>query len=179
MATILKLLIMGLPASGKTTFVKHIFEDKDFEEFEEYRPTFGVGISLYEFKGSKGVMVSTFDCGGQTSFIDTYLTDQWVPTLFGKASAFFYLVDSSNKANLDAASKLFRKYYENLRRNSQNAKAYVLASKWDKHVITVDELKPFFKDMEIYPVSVLDGSARKVFGKLMTDLVQEGTLEAL
>jgi GTPase SAR1 family protein len=177
MPTIIKLLIMGLPASGKTTFVKHIFEDKEFEEFEEYRPTFGVGISLYEYKDSKGVMVSTFDCGGQTSFIDTYMTDQWVPTLFGKASAFFYLVDSSNKANLDDASKLFRKYYENLRRNSQKAKAYVLASKWDKHVVTVDDLRRFFKDVEIYPVSVLDASAREVFGALMTNLVQEETLE--
>jgi GTPase SAR1 family protein len=171
--TILKLLIMGLPASGKTTFVKHIFEEKEFEEFEEYRPTFGVGISLYEYKGSKGLMVSTFDCGGQTSFIDTYMTDQWVPTLFGGASAFFYLVDSSNKEKLDDASKLFRKYYENLRRNSENARAFVLASKWDKHAVTVDELKPYFKDIEIYPVSVLDGSARNVFAKLMTNLGQE------
>jgi GTPase SAR1 family protein len=176
MATILKLLIMGMPASGKTTFVKHIFEDKEFEGFEEYRPTFGVGISLYEYKGSKGVMVSTFDCGGQTSFIDTYMTDQWVPTLFGKASAFLYLVDSSNKANLEDALKLFRKYYENLRRNSPNARAYVLASKWDKHEVTVDELKAIFKDMEVYPVSVLDGSAREVFGKLMNSLAQEGAL---
>jgi GTPase SAR1 family protein len=178
MATILKLLIMGLPSSGKTTFVKHIFEEKEFEEVEDYRPTFGVGISLYEFKGSKGVMVSTFDCGGQTSFIDTYMTDQWVPTLFGKVSAFFFLVDSSTKANLDDAAKLFRKYYENLRRNSENAKAYVLASKWDKHVVRLDELRPFFKDMDIYSVSVLDGSARKVFEELMANLVEERRSEA-
>lgn len=158
---ILKVLVMGLPSSGKTTFVKHVFEGKDFKEIKDYVPTFGVGIGLYEYAGSEVVKVSTFDCGGQTSFIDTYFTDQWVPTLFGKVSILFYLVDSSSKENLENAAKLFRKYYENVRRNSPDAEVCILASKWDKHSVTGDSMKDSFKDMRIYRVSVLDGSARK------------------
>lgn len=178
MPTIIKLIIMGLPSSGKTTFVKHIFEEKEFKGIEDYKPTFGVGISLYEYKGSEGMMVSTFDCGGQTSFIDTYMTDQWVPTLFGKVAIFFFLVDSSARDNLDSAAKLFRKYDENLRRNSSAAKAYVLASKWDKHQVMLDELSPFFKEIDIYPVSVIDGSARKVFEEIMHNLIEERKAQA-
>jgi GTPase SAR1 family protein len=170
---ILKVLVMGLPSSGKTTLVKHVFEGKDFTEIKDYVPTFGVGIALYEYAGSEGVKVSTFDCGGQTSFIDTYFTDQWVPTLFGKVSILFYLVDSSSKENLDSASKLFRKYYENVRRNSPDAEVYVLASKWDKHSITEVSLKDNFKDMKIYNVSVVDGSARKAAREIIDSYIHK------
>ena len=170
---ILKVLVMGLPSSGKTTFVKHVFEGKDFKEIKDYVPTFGVGIGLYEYAGSEGVKVSTFDCGGQTSFIDTYFTDQWVPTLFGKVSILFYLIDSSSKDNLESASKLFRKYYENVRRNSPDAEVYILASKWDKHSITDVSLKDSFKDMKIYHVSVVDGSARKIAREIIDMYLQK------
>jgi GTPase SAR1 family protein len=170
---ILKLLVMGLPSSGKSTFVKHVFEGKDFKEIKDYVPTFGVGIGLYEYAGSEGVKVSTFDCGGQTSFIDTYLTDQWVPTLFGKVSILFYMVDSSSKENLESASKLFRKYHENVRRNSSDAEVCVLASKWDKHSVTDDDLKDSFKDVRIYHVSVLDGSARKVAREIIDNYIEK------
>jgi GTPase SAR1 family protein len=159
---ILKVLIMGLPSSGKSTFVKHVFEGKDFEEIRDYVPTFGVSIGLYEYAGSQGVKVSTFDCGGQTSFIDTYFTDQWVPTLFGKVSLLLYMLDSSSKRDLESATKLFRKYHENLRRNSSDAEVFILASKWDKHTLTDNDLGEVFKDIKIYHVSVLDKSARKV-----------------
>ena len=170
---ILKVLVMGLPSSGKTTFVKHVFEGKDFMEMKDYVPTFGVGIGLYEYAGSEGVKVSTFDCGGQTSFIDTYFTDQWVPTLFGKVSILFYLIDSSSKDNLQSASKLFRKYYENVRRNSPDAEVYILASKWDKHSITDASLKDNFKDMKIYYVSVVDGSARRAAREIIDTYLQK------
>jgi GTPase SAR1 family protein len=174
---ILKVLVMGLPSSGKSTFVKHVFEGKDFKEIKDYVPTFGVGIGLYDYPGLEGVKVSTFDCGGQTSFIDTYFTDQWVPTLFGKVSIFFYLVDSSSGENLESASKLFRKYYENVRRNSPDAEVCILASKWDKHSITDVSLKGNFKDMKIYHVSVLDGSARRTAREIIDTYLQKKTGE--
>jgi GTPase SAR1 family protein len=170
---ILKVLIMGLPSSGKSTFVKHVFEGKDFEEIRNYLPTFGVSIGLYEYAGSQGVKVSTFDCGGQTSFIDTYLTDQWVPTLFGKVSLLLYMVDSSSKQDLESAAKLFRKYHENLRRNSSVAEVFILASKWDKHTLTDDDLAEIFKDIKIYHVSVLDGSARKVAREIIDNYLEK------
>jgi GTPase SAR1 family protein len=170
---ILKVLVMGLPSSGKTTFVKHVFEGKDFREIKDYVPTFGVGIGLYEYAGSEGVKVSTFDCGGQTSFIDTYFTDQWVPTLFGKVSILFYLVDSSSKENLENASKLFRKYYENVRRNSPEAEVYILASKWDKHSITEVSLRDNFKEMKVHRVSIVDGSARKAAREIIDSYIQK------
>jgi GTPase SAR1 family protein len=172
MPTFLKLLVMGLPSSGKTTFIKNVFEKKEFSEFEEYRPTVGVGVSLYEFKGSEGVMVSSFDCGGQTSFIDTYMTDQWIPMLFGKVSIFLFMVDSSSRDNLENAAKLFHKYHENLKRNSPDSEIYILATKWDKHTLTEKELRGAFRDNVILSISVFDATASEV----TTDII-EGLLK--
>ncbi len=167
---VFKILIMGLPASGKTTFIRHAFEGDQSFNTKDYRPTFGVHISLHDYKGLEQVKVSCFDCGGQTSFIDTYLTDQWVPKLFEEASTFLFLVDSSSKENLKKANELFHKYLENVIKHSLDTVVYVLASKWDKHVITKDEIQKVFKDMEIHPISVLDGSALRVTQKIMENL---------
>jgi signal recognition particle receptor subunit beta len=170
---VLKVLVMGLPASGKTTFIKHVFEEKEIAQIGDYAPTFGVSIALYPYKSSVEVKASTFDCGGQTSFIDTYFTDQWVPRLFGEVSLMIFLVDSSSKQNLEEAGKLFRKYYENLRRNSPDAEVYVLASKWDKHTVSEEELHRVFKDIRTYPISVLDGSARRVMQEIIDNIIKK------
>jgi GTPase SAR1 family protein len=160
---------MGLPASGKTTLVKNVFEKKRLEDMKEYNPTYGVNIALYDYKGKEEIKVSTFDCGGQTSFIDTYFTDQWVPMLFAEVSAFIFTVDSSAKNKLKEASRLFRKYLENALKYSIDTTVYVLASKWDKHTITNEELKKEFVDTVVLPVSVLDDSARKTMEKIVLE----------
>jgi len=166
---VVKLLIMGLPASGKTTLVKHVFEKKRLEDMKEYNPTYGVNIALYDYKGKEKIKVSTFDCGGQTSFIDTYFTDQWVPMLFAEVSAFIFMVDSSAKNKLEEAGRLFRRYLENALRYSIDTTVYVLASKWDQHALTKDELKKEFVDTVVHSVSVLDDSARKTMGEIIVD----------
>ncbi|WXG44568.1 MAG: ADP-ribosylation factor-like protein [Promethearchaeati archaeon SRVP18_Atabeyarchaeia-1] len=170
---IIKILIMGLPASGKTTFVKHVFEGKELNDLKDYIPTYGVNIALYNYKGSEDIKISTFDCGGQTSFIDTYLTDQWVPRLFAEVSALFFVVDSSSKKTLKDANKLFHKYLENVYKYSEDVVIHVLASKWDKHTITRDELKEAFSDLDVRPISVVDGSARQVTQAIMDRLISE------
>lgn len=55
---IMKILIMGLPASGKTTFVKHVFEKREFNDLKNYVPTYGVNIALYDYEGSKDIKLS-------------------------------------------------------------------------------------------------------------------------
>jgi GTPase SAR1 family protein len=166
---VLKFLIMGLPASGKTTLVKHVFEKKKLEDMKEYNPTYGVNIALYNYKGKEEIKVSTFDCGGQTSFIDTYFTDQWVPMLFAEVSAFIFLVDSSDKKKLEDAGRLFRRYLENALKYSIDTTVYVLASKWDKHAIAMDQLKKEFVDTTVRPISVFDDSAKKTLGEIVID----------
>lgn len=174
---VLKVLVMGLPASGKTTFIRHVFEEKELADIGDYMPTFGVSIALYPYKSSVEVKVSAFDCGGQSNFIDTYFTDQWVPRLFAEASLMIFLVDSSSKKNLEDAGKLFRKYHENLRRNSPDGEVYVMASKWDKHTVSEAELQGVFKEMRICPISVLDGSARRVTQAIMNEFIKKKQAE--
>jgi hypothetical protein len=83
------------------------------------------------------------------------------------------MVDSSSKQDLESAAKLFRKYHENLRRNSSVAEVFILASKWDKHTLTDDDLAEIFKDIKIYHVSVLDGSARKVAREIIDNYLEK------
>jgi GTPase SAR1 family protein len=164
---------MGLPSSGKTTFVKNVFEGKEFNDLKGYVPTYGVNIALYNYKGSEDIKVSTFDCGGQTSFIDTYLTDQWVPRLFAEVSALLFLVDSSSKKTLKEASELFHKYLENVYKYCEDTVIYILASKWDKHTITKEELKKVFMDIDVRPISVVDGSAREVTNTILDKMIKD------
>jgi GTPase SAR1 family protein len=170
---IFKILIMGLPGSGKTTFVKHVFEGKELGDLKGYVPTYGVNIGLYKYKGSEDVKISTFDCGGQTSFIDTYMTDQWVPQLFTEVSAFFFVVDSSSKKTLKEANGLFHMYLENLCKYCEDTVIHILASKWDVHGIAMEELKKAFMDLDVHPISVVDGSARKVTQAILDKLISE------
>jgi GTPase SAR1 family protein len=174
---IVKILIMGLPGSGKTTFVKHVFERKEFGDLRTYVPTYGVNIALYDYEGSEDIKISTFDCGGQTSFIDTYLTDQWVPRLFAEVSALLFFVDSSSKNTLKEAAELFHKYLQNVYKYCEDTVIYVLASKWDNHTVTREELKRVFMDLEIRPVSVLDGSARQVAHDILDNLICEKRIQ--
>jgi GTPase SAR1 family protein len=170
---VVKLLIMGLPSSGKTTFIKHVFEGKKYEQLKDYVPTFGVNIALYDYHGSEEVKVSAFDCGGQTSFIDTYMTDQWVPMLFAEVSAFLFFVDSSSRNTLDNARKLYGKYMDNVFKYSEDCVVHVLATKWDKHTLTAKELSKAFMDIEVDPVSVLDSSARETSAKIINRLIEK------
>jgi GTPase SAR1 family protein len=170
--SVFKILVMGLPASGKTTFIKHVFEGKKFNELKEYVPTVGVHISLHKYKGSEQVRISSFDCGGQTSFIDCYFTDQWVPNLFREASLFLFLVDSSSKERLEEAGRLFFKYLENAIKYSEDTVVSVLATKWDKHRLTIGELKKEFMDAQIHPISVLDDSARSAAEMLIDSVIK-------
>jgi GTPase SAR1 family protein len=168
---IFKILIMGMPGSGKTTLVKHVFEAKELKDLKGYIPTYGVNIALYNYRGSDDIKISTFDCGGQTSFIDTYLTDQWVPRLFAEVSAFFFVVDSSSKKTLKEAGKLFNKYLENVCKYCEDTVIHILASKWDIHAITMEEFKKEFMNLDVHPISVTDGSARRVTQGILDGLV--------
>jgi small GTP-binding protein len=170
---IFKILIMGMPSSGKTTLVKHVFEGKELKDLKGYIPTYGVNIALYNYRGSEDVKISTFDCGGQTSFIDTYLTDQWVPRLFAEVSAFFFVVDSSSKKTLKEASNLFSKYLENVYKFCEDTVIHILASKWDIHSMTMEELKKAFNNLNVDSISVTDGSARQVTQRILDKLVNE------
>jgi GTPase SAR1 family protein len=169
----IKLLIMGLPSSGKTTFIRRVFGQTDFAQLEDYRPTFGVGVSLYEFNRSKGVVVSTFDCGGQTSFIDSHMTEEWSPIVFGGVSIFLFFVDSSARQNLESALQLFHKYHERLKANSPGAMIHIMASKWDIHTLSLSELDNAFKGMMVYPVSAKDETASYVAQEIIDRFLGE------
>jgi GTPase SAR1 family protein len=171
--TVVKILIMGLPAAGKTTFIRRVFEQTDFKQLEDYRPTFGVGVSLYEFKSSKGVMVSTFDCGGQTSFIESHMKEGWAPILFGGVSIMLFFVDSAAKENLGSAVSLLHKYHEHLKANSSRATVHILASKWDKHTLSLAELDEAFRGMMVYPVSALDETASYVAQAIIDEFLTD------
>jgi hypothetical protein len=90
-----------------------------------------------------------------------------------------FLVDSSSTKNLEDAARLFRKYYENLRRNSPDSGVYVMASKWDKHTISEMELQRIFKDTKVYSISVLDGSARRVTKTIINEFIKKKQAEEL
>uniref|UniRef100_A0A183CCK9 ADP-ribosylation factor-like protein 2 n=1 Tax=Globodera pallida TaxID=36090 RepID=A0A183CCK9_GLOPA len=84
----MRVLILGLDNSGKTTFLKKI----SGEDISDTAPTFGFNIKTLEFKGWK---LNCWDVGGQKS-LRTYWRNY-----FERTDAVIWVVDACDKSRLD------------------------------------------------------------------------------
>lgn len=84
----MRILILGLDNSGKTTFLKKI----NGEDTNEIAPTFGFNIKTLEYKGWK---LNCWDVGGQRS-LRTYWRNY-----FERTDAVIWVVDSSDISRMD------------------------------------------------------------------------------
>uniref|UniRef100_A0A7E4VAT8 ADP-ribosylation factor-like protein 6 n=1 Tax=Panagrellus redivivus TaxID=6233 RepID=A0A7E4VAT8_PANRE len=88
----IRLLILGLDASGKTTFMKKI----NGEDVSTISPTFGFNIETLEYKGWK---LNLWDVGGQES-----LRSYW-RNYFERTDGLIWVVDPWDSARVDEAGK--------------------------------------------------------------------------
>ncbi|KAL3124910.1 hypothetical protein niasHT_001803 [Heterodera trifolii] len=88
----MRVLILGLDNSGKTTFLKRI----SGEEIGEIAPTFGFNIKTLEFMGWK---LNCWDVGGQKS-LRTYWRNY-----FERTDAVIWVVDACDVCRLDDCFK--------------------------------------------------------------------------
>jgi len=159
----LKVLIMGLRSAGKTSLVKNIFEGREWEEIKNLKPTEFVETVEYRYRGL--LKVTVFDAGGQKQFIYSYFTELWSNKIFGNVGVFIWVIDSSEPELFEEAKAELKKAMNYLREFSPGARKFLIASKYDKHKKTLDEIRKEFKDMELEEISATSiplGIAREI-----------------
>jgi len=159
---------MGLRSAGKTSLVKHVFEGKEWDDVKDLKPTEFVSTSEYKYRGL--LEVTIFDAGGQKQFIYSYFTDQWAGRIFSKVGVFIWVLDSSDKSTFEEAKTELKKALDNLNQFSPECRKFIIASKYDKNVYNLDDLRRIFASWgieEISSTSIPLGIAREIVCTLL------------
>ncbi|MBD3227413.1 MAG: hypothetical protein GF329_04420 [Candidatus Lokiarchaeota archaeon] len=177
--SVIKILIMGLRAAGKTTLINNIFEGRNWAELN-IRPTEFVDTIQYKYRGI--LQVSVFDAGGQEQFIDQYFTQLWCNKIFSEVNLFIWLLDSSNLDKFEEAKNKISKSLQFLDRYSPSARKILIASKYDKHKKSLDLINQEFKNFNfdnIYSISIPMGTAREKICSQLDQIVMRKYEEKL
>jgi Ras-related GTP-binding protein A/B len=122
-----KLLILGRHASGKTSMRSIIFANFYAKDTFKNGYTVDVYRSRVRFMGN--LVLSLWDCGGQTKFMDQYFESQ-KPVIFSDVAILIYVFDiTSREQSLDL--EYFRNSINALQELSPDAKVFCLVNKMD------------------------------------------------
>lgn len=181
---VLKILLMGLNAAGKTTIIQHVLEGREFEEIESLPPTEGVKTDEYRYR--RLIEVSVFDCGGQKQFLEGYFNEGMERTIFSNVRVFFWVADVSDREKIRESRFWFNQAYNSLKKYSPNCKIYILAHKYDvKEKMTKDEFRSYFADLgdltnvTFYTSSVKNKTARRVLVRILNNLIEKTETERM
>lgn len=133
-----KLLLIGRSGSGKSSMRSIIFSN--YTAFDTHRlgATIDVEHSQLRFLGN--VTLNLWDCGGQNSFIENYLTTQR-DHIFKMVEVLIYVFDIGSK-EVPKDMETFRRCLDNLQEFSPGAKVFVLLHKMD--LVRVDRREQVF-----------------------------------
>jgi GTPase SAR1 family protein len=159
----MKVLIMGLRSAGKTSLVKHVFEGKEWDDVKDLKPTEFVSTVEYKYRGL--LEVTIFDAGGQKQFIYSYFTEQWASRIFSKVGVFMWVLDSSDKSTFEEAKTELKKAIDKLNQHSPECRKFIIASKYDKNIYNLEDLRRIFTTWGIEQISATSiplGIAREI-----------------
>lgn len=133
-----KLLLIGRSGSGKSSMRSIIFSN--YTAFDTHRlgATIDVEHSQLRFLGN--VTLNLWDCGGQNSFIENYLTTQR-DHIFNLVEVLIYVFDIGSQ-EVPKDMETFKRCLDNLQEFSPNAKVFVLLHKMD--LVRVDRREQVF-----------------------------------
>lgn len=122
-----KLLLVGRSGSGKSSMRSIIFSN--YSAFDTHRLGATIDIEHSHLRILGNMMLNLWDCGGQSVFIENYLTTQR-DHMFKMVQVLIYVFDISSKETLKDMDT-FQRCLENLQEFSPKAKVYVLLHKMD------------------------------------------------
>lgn len=176
-----KIILMGLGASGKSSITSIIFEGKKPEEVEGYHAT--IQYARTPKKLIKDLQI--LDCGGQDSFITSFLGEEKSEFIFSNLKVLIWVVDVSDSQNVSTSKYYFDTAINNILKFSPKASVYVFFHKIDliktdfKQKLIVG-LSDFFNPknnvaIHFNPTSIYDQSLYKSFGNIVQQLVKSGS----
>ncbi|KAG8859368.1 GTP-binding protein gtr1 [Tulasnella sp. 330] len=123
-----KVLLMGRSGSGKTSMRSIIFSNNvTASGTSRFGATIDVEQNTVRFLGS--LVLNLWDCGGQDSFLDSYLTAQKA-TIFQHVGVLIYVFDVESRET-DKDLGYYRVFLEACRKHSPEADVFVLVHKMD------------------------------------------------
>ncbi|KAF2769210.1 hypothetical protein EJ03DRAFT_343530 [Teratosphaeria nubilosa] len=187
-----KVLLMGRSGAGKSSMRSIIFSNYVAKDVRRLGATVDVEHANIRFMGN--LMLNLWDCGGQDSFVESYLTTQR-SHVFSFVAVLIFVFDISSR---EAASDLlsFASTVRALRESSTNSKIFVLVHKMD--LIPVVSKDPIFRQrkedvmdtcldegfleqqIEVWPTSIWDQSLYRAWTQVIYFLVPNAaTIEGM
>lgn len=122
-----KVLLMGASGSGKTSMRSLIFSNNPASLTTRFGATIDVEQNHVRFLGD--LVLNLWDCGGQDSFMDSYLSTQR-STIFQHVAVLIYVFDiETREATKDL--EYYRDCIEGLKKYSSEADVFLLVHKMD------------------------------------------------
>ncbi|TYJ55622.1 hypothetical protein B9479_003654 [Cryptococcus floricola] len=122
-----KVLLMGKSGSGKTSMRSVIFSNYSAKDTRRLGATIDVEQSAVRFLG--GLVLNLWDCGGQSAFVDNYLSSQ-KDTIFSNVAVLIYVFDNTTP-EWESDLSYFEEILLALRENSPDAGVWCLINKMD------------------------------------------------
>ncbi len=176
----MKLVIMGLKNSGKTSLIQHVFLGKEWEEIENLKPTEFLETRNYKYRNLLEIV--SFDLGGQKQFIEEYYTESWSSKIFSRIDIFLFILDSSNSLEFELAILEFWRAFQIVTRYNPSCLIYVIATKNDIKKLTLKQIENKLKKgheliwekakIQIYSSSIPKNTARKTLGQILDNIIR-------
>ncbi|KAF9652827.1 hypothetical protein BDM02DRAFT_3153406 [Thelephora ganbajun] len=122
-----KVLLMGASGSGKTSMRSLIFSNNPASLTTRFGATIDVEQNHVRFLGD--LVLNLWDCGGQDSFMDSYLSTQR-STIFQHVAVLIYVFDIETREALKDLD-YYRDCIDGLKKYSAEAKVFLLVHKVD------------------------------------------------
>ncbi|KAI5120469.1 hypothetical protein M0805_006489 [Coniferiporia weirii] len=173
---------MGASGSGKTSMRSVIFSNNPASLTSRLGATIDVEQNHVRFLGD--LILNLWDCGGQDSFMDSYLSTQR-PTIFQHVGVLIYVFDVESR-EMDKDLVYYRDCLEALKKYSPEAVVFLLIHKIDlvrtsrKTILEkkTRELQEASGDMAImvFGTSIYDESLYKAWSRIVHTLIPNAAI---
>lgn len=133
-----KVLLMGKSGAGKTSMRSIIFANYVARDTRRLGATIDVEHSHVRFLGN--LVLNLWDCGGQESFMDNYITSQR-EQIFRNVEILIYVFDAESR-EFEGDLNYFQNIVQGIYEHSKDAKVFCLVHKMD--LIPIDQRSIIF-----------------------------------
>ncbi|KAH8117027.1 Gtr1/RagA G protein conserved region-domain-containing protein [Phellopilus nigrolimitatus] len=177
-----KVLLMGASGSGKTSMRSVIFSNNPASLTSRLGATIDVEQNHVRFLGD--LILNLWDCGGQDSFMDSYLSTQR-STIFQHVGVLIYVFDVESR-EMDKDLVYYRDCLDALKKYSPDAVVFLLVHKMD--LVRASKkgiLEKKTKDLQeasgdvgitIFGTSIYDESLYKAWSRIVHTLIPNAAI---
>jgi len=177
-----KVLLMGASGSGKTSMRSLIFSSNPASLTARLGATIDVEQNHVRFLGD--LILNLWDCGGQDSFMDSYLSTQR-STIFQHVAVLIYVFDVETR-EISKDLEYYRDCLDGLKKYSPDAKVFLLIHKMDlvrrEHAEVLEKRKAALyqhssgTEITVFGTSIYNESLYKAWSRIVHTLIPNASV---